>query len=157
MYLSKATDAQILQMIESRGPIGPDSPLTYHGTIANTFYVTIYAGKENPAPGLPEVLEHLTDYPKLGIELYYWKPQPPKEEIEMPPIEIGGYRFIFNTRCFPHIAIDPSNDPQFKDQSWSKHFRRHVTGVGYRADLDIHTVCNILRYCDRMARLKMFW
>jgi len=157
MHLSKATDEQILQMIEGHGPIGPDCPLTYHGVIGNTFYINIYASKENPTPGLPEVLGHLIDYDKLGIELYYHRPQPPKEELEMPPIEIGGYRFEFNVRCFPHIAIDPNTDPQFKTQPWSKYFRRHVTGKGYRADVDLHTVCEILRYCDRMARLKMFW
>lgn len=161
MSLSKATDEQILQMIESHGPASPDNPLAYHGTIGDTFYISIYAGKDNPAPGMPEVLEHLIDYETLGIELYYYRPPPPKEETHMDPLEMEfdgkKYRFEFNVTVFPHLSIDPNHDTQFKSQPWAKKFRRHITGMGYRADVSLHMVCEILRYCDRMARLKMFW
>jgi hypothetical protein len=160
MSFSKATDEQILQAIEVHGPT-ESNPLNFVGTIGNTFYISIYAGEDNPAPGAPETLDRLTDYKTLGIELYYFQPMPPKEELKMDPIEFKTedkvYRFEFDVSCFPHISINPANDPQFKTQSWSQRFRRHITGVGYRADVDLHTLCEILRYCDRMARLKMFW
>lgn len=156
MSLSQLTDEELLAMIKSHGPISEDSPLTYHGTIGSVFYVTLYAG-DNPT----EELDSLNDYHSLGLELYYYRPPPPKEETHMDPVELDfdgkKYRFEFNVSVFPHITINPSTDEQFKSQPWADTFRRHVTGFGYRADVSPHTVCEILRYCDRMARLKMFW
>ena len=156
MSFSEATDEQIFEIIKSHGPVSSDNDAAYHGVIGDTFYICAYT-EDNP----PEKLEKLSDYKTLGIELYYYKPMPPKEELQMDPIEFEGngkkYRFEFNVRCFPHISIDPTNDPQFNTQVWSKKFQRHVTGMGYRADVDPHTFCEILRYCDKMARLKMFW
>lgn len=160
MSMSKATDEMILQVIEEAGSSGTDQLLTFTGSIADTFVVQVFAGEDNSSdPG--EILEHLIQYKLVGIELYYWKPMPPPSDLKMDPVEFEGpdgkkYRFEFDLHCWPHIAIDPPNDPQFKTQSWAQGFRRG-NAFGYRKKVDPHTLCDILRYCDRMARLKMFW
>lgn len=160
MSLSNATDEQILQVIEDAGSSGTDQLLTFTGTIADTFLVQVFAGEDNSSdPG--EILEHLKDYKLVGVELYYYRPQPPKEELQMDPIEFDlpdgtKYKFVFDVHCFPHLAIDPANDQQFKGQPWATGFHRGAA-FGYRKKVDPHTLCNILRYCDKMSRLKMFW
>jgi len=160
MSLNSATDEQILQVIEESGSSGKDKLLTFTGSVGDTFVVQIFAGESNSSdPG--EILEHLIDYKLLAIELYYLRPAPSKDELTMEPIEFEAadgkkYRFEFDVHCWPHIAIDPANDLQFKSQAWATGFHRG-TAFGYRKKVDPHTLCDILRYCDRMARLKMFW
>lgn len=165
MSLSKATDEQILQIIEEHGAV-EDSPNAYHSTLGNTFYVVVHAGEDSPKRGKPptakppEKLAHLSDYQELQIELYYLKPMPPKEELKMDPIEFEfddkKYKFEFDLKCFPHIAINPINNNQFKSQPWAQGFQSGPA-LGYSKKVDPHTLCDILRYCDRMARLKLFW
>ena len=160
MSLTKATDEQILQVIEEAGSSGTDQLLTFTGSIADTFVVQVFGGEDGSSDPA-EILEHLIDYKLLGLELYYLKPAPPKEELAMDPIEFTDaegktYRFEFDVSCWPHQAIDPSNDQQFKSQPWAQGFHRG-TAFGYRKKVDPHTLCEILRYCDKMARLKMFW
>lgn len=160
MSLTKATDEQILQVIEDAGSSGTDQLLTFAGSIADTFMVMVYAGEDNSSdPG--EILPHLSEYQKVGVELYYYRHQPPKEELKMDPMEFTTpdgkkYKFEFDVSCFPHIAIDPSRDQQFKTQPWAQGFHKG-RAFGYRKKVDPHTLCDILRYCDKMARLKMFW
>lgn len=159
MSLSQATDEQILLGIEAYGSSGTDQLLTFSFSIGGVFFVQVFAGEDSSSDPA-EVLESLVDYKGLGVELYYQKPMPPKEELRMEPIEIDTgdkvYKFEFNVSCFPHIAIDPSSDVQFKTQPWAKGFHRG-SFIGYRAKVDTHTLCEILRYCDKMSRLKMFW
>jgi hypothetical protein len=160
MSLTTATDEQILQVIEESGSSGTDNQLTFTGNVGNTFVVQIFAGLDGSSDP-QEMLEHLIDYKLIGIELYYMRPSPSKDELTMEPVEFEGpdgkkYRFEFDVHCWPHIAIDPANDQQFKSQSWAIGFHRGAA-FGYRKKVDPHTLCDILRYCDRMARLKMFW
>lgn len=160
MSLTTATDEQILQVIEEHGSSGTGRLHTFTGNVGNTFVVQVFAGEETSSDPA-EILEHLIDYKLVGLELYYLRPSPSKEELTMDPVEFEGadgkkYRFEFDVHCWPHIAIDPANDPQFKGQPWATDFRRGAA-FGYRKKVDPHTLCDILRYCDRMARLKMFW
>jgi hypothetical protein len=160
MSLLKATDNQILDTLETIDHSVTEDTLTYIFTIGETFYIQVKGGSQE----LPRQGNGLRDCPVIKIALYYLKPYPiPTEltvygetesfEVETPETT---YKFDFEWKYFPHIGIDPKNDAQFKSQPWADKFFRG-NGFGYEAEVDRVTLCNILRYCDQMARLKVFW
>jgi hypothetical protein len=166
--LSEATDEQLLKAIEEYGSSGTDTLLTFDFTLGGTeekplFYIAVKAGEDNTSDPA-EVLDSLLKYQKVAIELYFWQPMPPPEDLKMDDITFDGtnekgekvtYKFTFDVRCFPHRAIDVLSYEHFKDQPWAKEFHRGT--IGYIAKVDLATVCNIVRYCDKIGRLKMFW
>lgn len=156
MSLIKATDDQILNTIDTINHDVTEDVLTYIFTIGDTFYIQVKGGSQE----LPRQGNGLRDCPIIRIALYYLKPYPVPSELKMAPIELDTpevkYKFEIDMRCFPHIGIDPRNDMQFKSQPWAERFYRG-NGFGYEAEVDRAILCSILRYCDQMARLKVFW
>lgn len=163
MTISQLTDEQVFASIESIESSGDNEKLVFGFSINKTFFVYVRAGKDSSIP--ERVLEHLGDYSKVTIELYHYKDPPPIEETHMDPIEfecpepdgnIKVYRFEFDVHVFPHIGINPNEEEPFKNQSWAKQFQRGGF-IGYTALLPVKEVCNIIRYCDKISRLKLFW
>lgn len=162
--ISQLTDEQIIRSVESIGnQAATDGKLLYGFSINKTFFIQIEGGEGFSYP--PKVLEDLSKYEKLTIELYHYKDPPPIEETHMDPIEfsyteddgtVKVYRFEFDVQVFPHICIDPKTEEPFKNQPWAGSFQRG-NFVNYSAMLPWRDLCDVIRYCDKISRLKLFW
>lgn len=159
MSLAQATDEEILHSlneIKNDFYTGPKKPQSIELTVGDrTFFVIIRlinVGSKDC---------HLKDYKYPLLELYWWRPRPPREELHIAPVELETpekkYKFVFDVTCFPHIAIFPIESELFKSQPWAEKFRLTTSGFGYAASLTWSEICDVLRYCDKMARLKAFW
>jgi hypothetical protein len=174
MNASQLTDQELITSIQSVGPQPMDSYeesskyLFYNFSIGKTFYISIHAGFALSVP--EDILENLADYEKVSIRLYHYKEPPPIEDTHMDPMEFSFqnpdgttqlYKFSFNVRVFPHIKIDPSREEPFKHQPWAESFSRSLTrNLNFADDATIlpwRDVCDVIRYCDKISRLKMFW
>lgn len=161
--VSQLTDEQILYSIESVGSSGTDQLLTFAFSLNKTFFIMVKAGMDGTSEPA-DILEHLTDYKEMTIELYHHRDPPPPEMLQMDPIEFEAekdgqkivYKFEFDVQCFPHLMIDPKSEEPFKNQPWAEGFRRGRF-VNAPGRFDVHTLCEIIRYCDKISRLKMFW
>jgi hypothetical protein len=163
MTISKLSDEQVFASIESIESSGDEEKLVFGFAINKTFFVYVRAGKGTSIP--ERMLDHLSEYSKVTMELYHYKDPPPIEETHMDPIEfecpepdgtIKVYRFTFDVQCFPHIGINPVHEEPFKSQPWAAAFQRG-SWIGYTALLPIKDVCDIIRYLDKISRLKLFW
>jgi hypothetical protein len=163
MTISQLSDQQIIAAVQSIGSSSEDNGLTYGFSINKTFFIYVKAAHSNSQPNAK--LEHLEDYQKVSIELYHYKELPPTEETRMDPIEfeskdeegnIKVYKFEFDVKVFPHLTIDPTREEPFKSQPWAQSFERGRF-VNYTALLPWRDVCDVIRYCDKISRLKLFW
>jgi hypothetical protein len=163
MTISQLTDEQIMAAIESIESSDESKGLTYGFSINKTFFIYVKAGPNLSVP--EDKLEHLKDYKKVSIELYHYKDPPPIEETHMDPIEFKAtqtdgtikiYRFEFDLKVFPHHTIDPKREEPFKSQPWAESFNRG-SYINFGAMLPWRDICDIIRYCDKISRLKLFW
>lgn len=92
------------------------------------FLINFSGGKEYSDP--PENLDKINLYNKIGVSIYDIKN---------------------NDRMHYHIAVSPRFDYRFKDQSWARDF---LTNLGF---VSPNVACDIISYCDTMAKYKIFW
>lgn len=153
MNISQFSDAQIIDWIESARNYSDGNELNYELSINEVFVVQVSVAAK-------EIIEHLRDNEKIAIRLFYYKDPPPIEETQIDPMEfeyvesngnIKKYKVEFDINIFPHITIFPKNEEHFKSQSWSKSFINNL------AVLQWHDICDIIRYCDKISKLKLFW
>lgn len=163
MTISQLSDEQIIASIESIESSASDENYCFGFSINKTFFIYVRAGARLSHPD--SMLENIADYQKVSTELYHYKDPPPIEETHMDPIEfetkepdgtIKVYRFEFDVKFFPHVCINPQMEEPFKNQPWAKQFQRG-SFVNYVAMLPWKDVCDIIRYCDKISRLKLFW
>jgi hypothetical protein len=154
MSIEQVSDEELLNILEKAKEPVFEELRTIVFTFGNVFYIWMSA--DGP-PGA----EKLTDITDFAIEIYHWRPMPPAADMTMDPIEFDTpekkYKFEFDVKVFPHIAIDPRKEEHFKDQPWAKLFGK-TNGFGYGAkSLDPHTFCDIVRYCYKLSKLRAFW
>ncbi len=162
LTISQLDDGHLIASIESIESSANDENYCFGFSINKTFFIYVRAGKRLSHP--EEIFDNIADYKKVSIELYHYKDPPPIEETHMDPIEFAApepdgttkvYRFVFDVHVFPHISINPPREEPFKSQAWAQSFQR--ASFGYVATLPWHDVCDIIRYCDKISRLKLFW
>jgi hypothetical protein len=166
MTISQLSDQQIIAAIESIGSSTDSSQaLSFNFSINKTFFIMIKAGEGSSVPSDIKEASELANFKKVSIELFHYKDPPPIEETHMDPIEFSTtepdgsikiYRFEFDVKFFPHIAIDSMAEEPFKNQPWSGSFQRG-NFVNRVAMLPWRDICDIIRYCDKISRLKLFW
>lgn len=153
-----ATNKQILKNVEAVGSSGDDQYFCF--TIDNgVFHIHVTGGRSAGISEPDDMLANLIDYKKISIEIWDHKEVPPgdfsMEPLIVPADAIGNnypaYTFTFNVRVFPHEPVAVRYDERFKSQKWSKEFK------GSKALVSPKTVCDILKYCEKISLLKVFW
>lgn len=167
--LSTLTDEHIILAIGDLARVGEASDLlTSSFTIGGTeekplFFIQVLAGMDGTSDPA-DLVDSFLKYDKLTLKLFFWQPQPPPEELTMndltfpitqPDGTVQNVTIKFDVRCFPHTPLEPSRHEVFKDQPWAKDFR--FATIGYSTKVDKATICAILRHCDKVSRLTMFW
>lgn len=56
---------------------------------------------------------------------------------------------------FKQELIDVMNDHRFKDMPWKDLFLSR--SERYQAEINAYELCNIVRYCAKLAELRTFW
>lgn len=167
--VSQLTDDQIILAVGEAARVGEASDLlTCSFTIGGTekkplFLIQVLAGFDGTSEPA-DFVDSFLQYEKLSIKLFFWQPMPPLEEIAMadmtfpvtqPDGTVQNVTVKFDVHCFPHTAIEPGRHEAFKDQPWAKDFRYGT--IGYITKVDKATICAIIRHCDKISRLTMFW
>lgn len=162
------TNKELLAAIqELDGSCGTDQRFCY-AMDNGVFHIHITGGELGDSEPM-EMLEHLSDYQKLSIELWDHAEMPPGDH-SMEPLVIQenqygthpAMTFNFNVRVFPHKPIAVLHDERFKNQRWAKHFLKpNALGMGTSASskamVSPDMVCTILRYCQKISTMKAFW
>jgi len=94
----------------------------------------------------------LWDYREITEEM---KAASKMENITYKMPDGSDFFITFNVKVWPHLAIDPRGDERFKAQEWAKLFKRDA--MGYIAHVTPSTSGGIVRYCDKISDLKVFW
>ena len=124
-----------------------------------TFQIDISFGDvfwSEPAKLLP--LEH---YNKICISLFDYK-EIDRSLLEMKPLEISTpdgnyYKFNFDVRYNPTTPIHFLKDQRFNTQGWDMVPTQDLTNKSWGMIVSLDTMCDIIRYCYRIANVKAFW
>jgi hypothetical protein len=148
---AKSENLSLLKWIQDQGSNGTDRYFEYIFSIGDKleFQIRVKGGQFGGSEP-DEMLANLADYDNLNVQIF-----------ECPRAESRSLDNL-NIWRMEAIPIHPDIDERFSSQPWVKDWcvNKSLTGKSSLVSFQIappDTVCDIVRYCQKIVGLKAFW
>jgi hypothetical protein len=152
---AKEENLPLLEWVQEHGSCGTDQYFEYILSIGekNEFQVRLKGGQlGNSEP--EEMLSELADYTKINIQIFE-SSRGESKSLDNLDVRLDVWR----KRASP---VYPSMDDRFSGQPWAQNWDIAKSLVGKSSMVSYlmaspDTICDIIRYCQRLVGLKVFW